>query len=55
MDQLKRRGSNYIMFGGGSYTSRWRHSANLSHVSANLQACDECLANIKQQDLTHRG
>ena len=46
MDQPERRGSNYIMLGGGTYTSRWRHSANLSHVSASLQACDECLANV---------
>jgi hypothetical protein len=47
MDQPERRGSNYIMLGGGTYTSRWRHSANLSHVSANLQACDDCLvANV---------
>ena len=46
MDQPERRGSNYIMLGGGTYTSRWRHSANLSHVSNNLQACDDCLANV---------
>jgi hypothetical protein len=46
MDQPERRGSNYIMLGGGTYTSRWRHSANLSHISSNLQACDDCLANV---------
>ena len=46
MDQPERRGANYIMLGGGTYTSRWRHLANLSYVSANLQACDDCLANV---------
>ncbi len=46
MDQPERRGSNYVMLGGGTYASHWRHLANLSHVSANLQACDDCLANV---------
>ena len=46
MDQPERRGSNFIMLGGGTYTSRWRHAGDLSHASTNLQACDDCLANV---------
>ena len=50
MDQPERRGSNYIMLGGGTYTSRWRHSADFSCLSSKIQACHDCLENVLRRN-----
>lgn len=46
-DQPERRGCNYIMAGNGTYTSRWRYSADLNQLESRVPSCDSCLAKLQ--------
>lgn len=41
-DQPERRKSNYIMLGGGKFTSRWGYSLDIAAVASNVPACAQC-------------
>ena len=48
-DQPKRRSMNYLMLGNSNYSSRYRYSANLQHISHHIPTYDNCLIRMKKE------